>query len=748
MNDQPYEPDSTTALEMLAVSPFFGRLDRAARAEIADDLEIIELVAGAYLFRQGDPGDSMAIVERGVLEIRTRDTSGVVKVLDRLDAGAAVGEMALLTGQPRTADVIALVDSRLVRLSKTGFDRLTARHPAIASGFAVAIAPRIQRLKLSEILNRLFGEIDPVTLHAVQEKISWRRLADGQLLFRQGDLGTSMFIVVNGRLQMVLETAQDGAATVLGDIVAGETVGEFALLTDEVRSASIYASRDTDIVEITRPIFEDLIREHPRAMVEIARIIVTRQKRALRVSPEELTGALTIAIFPAGREGAALEVFAERLSQSLSQYGATTLFTSDAFDAEYGKPGAAQTELDDSLSLVLNGWLQEQESRYRHILFVADSEWNVWTQRCLAQSDRVLLVGEASDEPGLNVLETHINSRTRKDLVLLHSAGTDNPTGTLTWLADRDVTAHHHVRHGDQDHWERLARRLTGRTIGAVFSGGAARGMAHIGVIRALYEDHMPVDYIGGSSMGAFIGAGWATGLSPAEGMEMAARMANPDYLLDRTLPYTSVMASKKITMAIQEVMGDRQIEDLWRPFFCVSTNLSIAEPVLHERGSLWRAIRASMALPGIFTPILNDKNEVLVDGGVMNNFPADIMASRAEFDLIIGSNVSRRRELPSAYELGESLSGWKVLRSRITPFSRSMRIPTLPGILLRTIEVNSLYHRKEAEQLADILIEPDTRDFGFLDFDAYKTLEQRGYEAGKAALAAWRSTQAVKTNG
>ena len=150
------------------------------------------------------------------------------------------------------------------------------------------------------------------------------------------------------------------------------------------------------------------------------------------------------------------------------------------------------------------------------------------------------------------------------------------------------------------------------------------------------------------------------------------------------------------------------------------------------------------MALPGIFTPILNDKNEVLVDGGVMNNFPADIMASRAEFDLIIGSNVSRRRELPSAYELGESLSGWKVLRSRITPFSRSMRIPTLPGILLRTIEVNSLYHRKEAEQLADILIEPDTRDFGFLDFDAYKTLEQRGYEAGKAALAAWRSTQAV----
>jgi predicted acylesterase/phospholipase RssA len=163
---------------------------------------------------------------------------------------------------------------------------------------------------------------------------------------------------------------------------------------------------------------------------------------------------------------------------------------------------------------------------------------------------------------------------------------------------------------------------------------------------------------------------------------------------------------------------------------------------VIHDRGSLWRAVRASIALPGVFTPILTEKNELLVDGGVMNGFPVDIMASRGEFGLLIGCNVSPRRENPAAYDLGESLSGWRVLWSRLNPFGKPLRVPSLAGTILRTVEVNSLYHRKEVTQLADILIEPNTGEFNFLDFAAYRTLEQRGYEAARAALAVWRGRQ------
>lgn len=739
MSDQPYESDSTSALDTLSASPLFGRLDRAARAAIADDLESVSLAAGQALFRQGDPGDSLYVVESGLLEVRLAASEGSVRVIDRLDAGAAVGEMALLTGQPRTADVVAVVDSRLVRLTKTGFDRLAARYPSVASGFAIAVTPRIHRLKLAGILNRLFGDIDPVTLHAVQEKIAWRRLADGEVLFRQGELGLSMFIVVNGRLQIVVAGEEGHPERIVGEVGAGETVGEYALLTDDVRSATVLAIRDTDVVEMTRAVFEELTAKHPRAMTEIARTIVLRQKRSLRVIPSGLPGALTIAVVPAGPGGAPLADFARRLGDSLATHGATALFTSDDLDAAYGKPGAAQTETDDALSILLNSWLQEQETTYQHIVFVADAEYTNWTRRCMAQADRILLVGVSGDDSSPGPLEQFCNPRNRKELALIHADDVMQPVGTLPWLTQRDVVAHHHVRWSDETHWQRLARRLTGRAVGMVFSGGTARGLAHIGVIRALLEAGQPVDVIGGTSMGAFIGGGWAAGLTPAGGMELAARMANPDYLLDRTFPYTSVMASRKVTAAIREVLGEAQLEDLWRPFFCVSTNLSIAEPVIHERGPLWRAVRASIALPGVFTPILNEKKEMLVDGGVMNNFPVDIMAARGGFGLIIGCNVSPRREKPSNYELGESLSGWKVLWSRINPFAKPLRVPTLAGSMLRTVEVNSLYHRKEAERLADILIEPQTADFNFLDFAAYRALEQRGYEAAVEALGAWQ---------
>jgi lysophospholipid hydrolase len=739
MIEQPYEFDSTAALDLLATSPFFSRLDRAVRAEIAEDLSMVNLIAGQVLFREGDPGDSMYIVESGLLEVHTKAADGHEILLDRLDARSSVGEMALLTGRPRSADVVAVVDSRLLKVSKTGFDKLIERHPPIASGFSLAITPRVQRLHLAGILNQLLGDIDAMTLHAIQEQLIWRRLQIGETLFRQGEIGNSMFIVVTGRLQVILE-GDEGSDNErkINEIGPSEIVGEFALLVDDVRSATVYALRQTDLVEMTRPVFESLNRDHPQIMFEITRLIVERQKQAIRISADERPYGLTMAVFPAGQEPFSLEDFAGRLKESLSHYGPTIEYTSQSYDGAIGRAGMSQLELDDPLSIVANDWIQDQERQFRHILFVADVEWSNWSQRCLAHADVILLVGRPGTDSTPGRMEKACHPRTRQELVLIHPTGTTIPSGTMEWRETRSVVTHHHVREDDPAHWQRLARRLTGRTVGAVFSGGAARGLAHIGAIQALMEADQPVDVIAGTSMGAFIGGGWAMGLTPEDGITMAKRMANPDYLLDRTLPYTSVMASRKITRVMQEVFGEIKIEDLWRPFFCVSTNLSNASPVVHDSGLLWRAVRASISLPGVFSPILNENNELLVDGGVMNNFPVDIMAGRDRFGLIIGSNVSPRQDQPYPHTFGESISGWQVVFSRLNPFGKSIHVPTLVGTILRTVEVNSLYRRKIADQLVDISIEPDVRDFNFLNFAAYETIINRGYEAGQVALQEW----------
>lgn len=743
MPDQDDAPqDSLSPSALLGANALFGRMSRAARAEVAGALETVTLPQGEVLFRSGDPGDSLYIIESGLLEVQLPQAGSPPRVLDRLEPGATVGEMAVLTGQPRTADVVAVVDTRLVRLSRDGFEQLAAKHAAIADGLAWAIAPRVQRTQLAEVLYRLLGDLDPATLQSLQSKLRWRRLADGEVLMRQGESASSMFIVINGRLQVIREESDgDGASErLLDEVGAGVTIGEAALLNDDVRSATVYAIRDTDVVEMTRDVFAELVRDHPQVMTEIARLILTRLQRTQRIVSASGHRALTVAIVPAGTQQEPLLPVAERLYEVLSPLGETALFTSDRLDSAYGRNGAAQLDADHPLSLVVNSWLQQQEARYRHIIYVADAESSPWTQRCVSQADRILLVANAGDDAQPSAFEAQLNPRTRQELVLLYPSATHEPAETVRWLAPRHVTAHHHVRETIADDWERMGRRLTNRAVGVVFSGGSARGMAHVGVIRAMEELGLPVDYIGGTSMGAMIGAAWATGLTTADGIRLAEKLANPSELLDRTFPYTAVMASRKVTNVLRQLYSDRHIEDLWRPFYCVSTNLTTARPVVHERGLLWRAVRASTALPGVFTPLLSENHELLVDGGVMNNFPVDIMAAKLDCGLLIGVNVSPHRQSETDYDFGESISGWDVLLSRVNPLADSRRVPSLASIMLRTMEVNSLYQRSTAEHLADILIEPDVRDIGGLDFAAYQTLIDRGYEAGCRELTNWRN--------
>lgn len=741
-------PDSFDPFEFISTNALFGRMDRAMRAEIADALEPIILLKGERLFRQGDPGDSLYVIDRGLLEVQLPQADGPPRVLDRLEPGATVGEMSLLTGQPRTADIVAVVDSRLVKLSREGFEQLAAAHPAIFEGLAWSVTPRIQRTQLAEALYHLLGEVDAATLHSLQGKLIWRRLADGEVLMRQGEVASSMYIVINGRLQVVREEMERHdepigdvvSERLLDEVTAGVTIGEAALLNDGVRSATVYAIRDTDVVEMQREVFEELVHNYPQVMTEIARLILSRLQRTQRIALCGGPTALTIAIVPAGNQPVPLSTFARHLYEVLSAVGETALFTSETLDAAYGRRGASQLDADHPLTLIINGWLQQQESRFRHIIYVADPVDSRWTQRCVSQSDRILLLGRSGDDPQTSEFETRINPRTRRELVLLYPSSTQEPSETARWLAERQVTAHHHIRETVNEDWERLARRLTNRAVGVVFSGGSARGLAHLGVIQAMEQAGLAIDYIGGTSVGAMIGAGWAAGISADDGLKLAQSMANPATILDRTFPYTAIMASRKVTDVLHALYGERHIEDLWRPFFCVSTNLTTATLVVHEQGLLWRAVRASTALPGVFSPILNEQGELLADGGIMNNFPVDVMATRLDCGLLIGVNVSPHVQSEEHYSFGESISGWEVLLSRANPFASRRQVPSLAAIMLRTMEVNSLNQRNSAERLADIIIEPHVQDIGALDFSAFETLIARGYAAGRDELARWRS--------
>lgn len=713
---------------------------RGMSADESDpDLQSVELEAGQILFEQGDTGDSAYVIVAGALGIRVRHDDGSETVIDKLAPGAIVGEMALMSGQPRSATAYALVDSRLICVTESEFEQLLETDPNTSGALDATVAPRWQRVQLAGILRGLLGDLDTASLHLLQEQMEWLHFSNGDVVFRQGDAADGLYVVINGRLRVTAVTGTEGEAYI-GEIEPGQTVGEFALLSDEPRAATVYAVRDTNAVRIAPALFQQMVREYPEFVSRIMRIIVERRQRALQWEKPKAPASLSLTLLAAGT-GVDTGQFAGELAGALSTHGTTLALNSEQFETILEQPGASQIGAGDASAPAVASRLDQLEAEYKYLLFVADPGLTAWTKRCIGRADRIVVIAEPQADPAPGEVEqmlARMEIPLRTELVLWHPRDTEQPQDTMDWLEARQVHTHYHVRKGDAAHLERMARRLSGKAIAIVLSGGSARGFAHMGVHRALEELSIPLDYVGAVSMGAVMGACFVTIGSNARMMDLCQQFADPDVLFDRTLPFTSIMASKKVTKLTKALFGDRRVEDQWVPFFCVATNLTTAEPVVNQRGPMWRAVRSSLAIPGVFTPVIED-GETLVDGSVMNYFPARLMAQLCESERIIGVNVAPLKDDKRYYDFDTDISGWRILLSRLNPFSKRLRTPSLVGTIMRSMEINSLRRARENESYADVMIYPEAKAFGQQEYHKYEAIAEIGYRAALEPLREWK---------
>jgi len=414
---------------------------------------------------------------------------------------------------------------------------------------------------------------------------------------------------------------------------------------------------------------------------------------------------------------------------------------SQRFDEQFGRTGAAQLPAEHPTSTVINYWLTDIEQSNSYLILDADRTLTEWTRRCLRQADRVVLVTAAGDatDPDLfsplmaQTIKTSL-LHSAPDLVLIQPEGVSRPAHTARWLSGLRLHTFHHVRMGEKRDFSRLARRLTGRAVGLVLSGGGARGFVHVGVIRALEEAGQEIDLIGGTSMGALLGALYAMNRNYEDILELVRTFSSPKKLMDYTIPFTSLVASYKVNRLLKELFGEVEIEDLWKNYFCVSSNLSQGEPVIHEVGSLWEAVRASIAIPGIFVPVLRD-GEVLVDGGVMNNFPIDIMRRRTEGGFVIGVNASPKKDLTGRFKFGPAISGWDLLWSKVNPLAPKIHAPSVFSNLIRVTEASSVYRNSLNLAEADLLISPPVEAYATLAFNDYEKIIEEGYKAAQSKI-------------
>jgi CRP-like cAMP-binding protein len=356
----------------------------------------------------------------------------------------------------------------------------------------------VQLQQLATALPRLFGELDEAMIEEIEAQVDWIDLHGGSYLFRQGDAGESVYILVSGRLQVVAAT-DEGGELVLGEIGPGESVGEIALLTGERRTASIRAIRDSVLVEIGHQAFMATVERHPQVAMNLATQVIHQLRDRTSGKKPEPAGAFNIALVSFGDEDLAGEL-GEAVAAEMQRYGATRRLDSEGLEAASSIAGAATAGKGSLEHTRLTAWLDGCERDHRWVLYQADPAATPWTRRCLRQADLILLVGLAGSESAPGMIETAFLrgdqrlSRAESRLVLLHEGNTDGIEGTAAWLEPRKVERHYHLRRGDSADHARLARYLTGNAVALVLGGGAARGLAHVGIFRALEELGVPVE--------------------------------------------------------------------------------------------------------------------------------------------------------------------------------------------------------------------------------------------------------------
>lgn len=296
---------------------------------------------------------------------------------------------------------------------------------------------------------------------------------------------------------------------------------------------------------------------------------------------------------------------------------------------------------------------------------------------------------------------------------------------------------------GLRSDFARLARRLLSKSIGVVLGGGGARGLSHIGVIRALEEAGVPIDMIGGTSMGSFIGGLYAkecdTVTVIGRGKAFSSRVVSSwRQLMDLTWPTTSWFTGHEFNRAIWKTFYETEIEDCWIPYFCVTTNITFSRMEVHQTGYIWRYIRASMTLSG-FLPPLCDQGNLLLDGGYLNNLPADVMRTHLGADTVIAVDVGNVDDTsPSNY--GDTLSGFWVLVNRFNPFGYKYGpVPSIADIQSRLAYVGCVKQLEEVKIMDRCFyIHPPVEKIGTLDFGSFDKTVQIGYKYGRDIVEKW----------
>jgi lysophospholipid hydrolase len=705
--------------------------------------------------------------------------------------GGLAGYIGTVSSYRSFIDVVAKTDVYVGFLPRASLERIVDRYPIVLLTMAKRLTNLLPRLILhiDFALEWLQVNAGQVIFHEGDESEAIYLVLNGRLRLVNDRKDGGMHALAEfgqgesvGELEVLTESVRPGT---LHAIRATELVKFprtlFNSLAQEhpnitIKISKIIASRMRAVIETPTSLAKDGVSRS--AMSKISPTLNLR----------------TVAVLPV-TAGVPVVEFGAKLMAALSQVGPPNGATSLSQSAILNHLG--RHAFNKMGKLKLSQYLADLEEKYGLVIYLADTNVNSpWTQTCITQADCILMVGPGDGSPEIGEYERFMlgmKSTARKILVLLHAERYSKAGITRAWLKNRPWIngGHFHVQMAygtsmplhpqlgkrmgtilkqrvqilqaeiqkytsrkartgpfyspnapTKGDFQRLARRLCGKSVGLVLGGGGARGIAQIGIIRALEEAGIPIDVVGGTSIGAFIGALYArhADVVPIFGLakKFAGRMASMwRFALDLTYPSTSYTTGHEFNRGIFKTFGKTQIEDFWLEYYCNTTNISKSRAEFHTSGYAWRYVRASMSLTGLLPPLC-DEGSLLVDGGFIDNLTVSRMKSLGVENMFAVDVGALDDDTPQAY--GDTLSGLWAFFNRWNPFSAVPNPPTLAEIQARLAYVSSVDALEHAKTMPGcIYLRPPIDAYGTLDFAKFDEICRVGYEYGQEVLAKLR---------
>jgi NTE family protein len=526
----------------------------------------------------------------------------------------------------------------------------------------------------------LFAGLDGAALAELGQRAEQLELEAGSYLFYAGDASDALYVVRSGRLQVL---QQD---TVLRELGRGDVIGELGLLVDAPRSASIRAVRDSALVRLGKDQF-DWIADRG-VLASLVRVLATRLHQAPRPAVSSPTPPEVVVSVIGVDADAPVRPVATALLAELSVW-------LRAVD-----PGRIDRD-----------GLERAEHAADKVLLHASVKDADWRDFCLRVADRIVLVAGDPSPPSAPLPARAVGA----DLVLAGPpASREHRRLWEELITPRSVHAVHYRRISEG--LRPLAARVAGRSIGLVLCGGGARGLAHVGVLEELELAGIRVDRIAGTSIGALVGAFAACGLDAAAvDAYMYQIFIRHNPIGDYTLPSKGLIRGRRAVALLREAVGGLLVEQLPKQFRCVSVDLRTRQAVVHRRGPVADVVACSTRLPGFAQPYVYN-GRLHVDGGVLDNLPVPALASPDGPVIAVDIRVGDEDHSPDA---------------PIGP-------PKVPGIgetLMRTMTMGSQAAADAALAQAHVVIRPDTRAVGFLEFHQIDAVREAGRAAARNAV-------------